>query len=65
MSGKSAKEAAKDVPSWAKGNKPYTNENGNDFATRLLDEKYGNGNYPKGAGTEYNKIRKWGDRGFE
>lgn len=63
--GKSAKEAAKDVPSWAKGNKQYTNENGNDFATRLLDEKYGKGNYPKGAGTEYSKIRKWGDRGFE
>ena len=65
VSGKSAKEAAKDVPSWAKGNKPYKNESGNDFAKRLLDEKYGKGNYPKGPGTEYNQIRKWGDRGFE
>ena len=65
VSGKSGKEAAKDVPSWAKGNKPYKNESGNEFATRLMDEKYGKGNYPKGPGTEYNKIRKWGDRGFE
>ena len=65
VSGKSGKEGAKDVPSWAKGNKPYKNESGNEFATRLMDEKYGKGNYPKGPGTEYNKIRKWGDRGFE
>ena len=65
VSGKSAKEAAKDVPSWAKGKRPYKNENGNDFAKRLLDERYGEGNYKKGAGSEYNKIRKWGDRGFE
>ena len=65
VSGKSGKEAAKDVPSWAKGNKPYKNESGNEFAARLMDEKYGKGNYPKGPGTEYNKIRKWGDRGFE
>lgn len=30
-----------------------------------MDEKYGKGNYPKGPGTEYNKIRKWGDRAFQ
>ena len=65
VSGKSGKEAAKDVPSWAKGNRPYKDESGNDFAKRLLDSKYGKGNYKKGPGSEYNKIRKWGDRGFE
>lgn len=65
VSGKPGKEAAKDVPSWAKGNKSYKNESGNELATRLMDEKYGKGNYPKGPGTEYNKIRRWGDRGFE
>ncbi|MFZ5352577.1 MAG: RHS repeat-associated core domain-containing protein [Bacillota bacterium] len=65
VSGKSGKEMAKDVPSWAKGNKPYTSESGNDFAKRLMDEKYGPGNYPTGPASEYNKIKKWGDRGFE
>lgn len=61
----SGKEKANDVPSWARGEKPYKNENGKQFADRLLDEKYGKGNYSKGPGSEYNQIRKWGDRGFE
>jgi len=61
----SGKEKATDVPSWSKGNKPYTNENGNDFAKRLCDEKYGPGNYEKGPNSEFNKIKKWGDRGFK
>ncbi len=65
ISGKSAKEMAKDVPSWAIGNKPFANENGNEFAKRLLDAKYGPGKYTKGPKSEFNKIRKWGDRGFE
>ena len=65
VSGKTGKEAANDVPSWAKGNRPYTNESGKDFAKRLMDEKYGPGNYKTGPGSEYNKIKKWGDRGFE
>ncbi len=42
------KEGSKDVPSWAKGNKPYTSESGKNFAERLLDEKYGPDQYPKG-----------------
>lgn len=60
----SGKEKANDVPSWAKGNKPNPGESGKDFAKRLLDEKYGPGNYDTGPGSEYNKIKKWGDRGF-
>ena len=44
----SGKEKANDVPSWARGEKPYKNENGKQFADRLLDEKYGKGNYSKG-----------------
>jgi hypothetical protein len=32
---------------------------------RLLDEKYGKGQYPTGPGSEFNKIKKWGDRAFE
>ena len=35
------------------------------FARRLLDAKYGAGKYKTGQGTEFNKIQKWGDRGFE
>lgn len=31
----------------------------------FCDERYGPGNYDKGPGSEYNKIKKWGDRGFE
>jgi len=63
--GQSGKEAGKDVPSWAKGSKPRVNENGNNFADRLLNGKYGKGNYPKGPRSEHNKIKKWGDRGFQ
>ncbi|WP_435781834.1 hypothetical protein [Providencia hangzhouensis] len=40
----SGKEGAKDVPSWAKGEKLLVGENGNKFAERLLDAKYGKGN---------------------
>ena len=65
VSGKSGKEAANDVPSWARGERPYVDENGNDFAKRLMDNKYGKGNYKTGPGTEYNSLRKWGDRGFK
>lgn len=30
------KKKATDAPSWAKGNKPYVGENGNDFAKKTL-----------------------------
>ena len=63
--GLSAKEAANDVPSWAQGDRPFTTENGRQFAERLLDEKYGKGNYPTGPGSEFSKIKKWGGRAFE
>lgn len=61
----SGKEKATDVPSWAQGQRPKTGENGKQFAQRLLDSKYGAGQYKTGPGTEFNKIQKWGDRGFE
>ena len=59
----SGKEKSSDVPSWAKGEKPKEGESGNDFAKRLMDKKYGKGNYRTGPGSEYNKLRKYGDRG--
>jgi hypothetical protein len=61
----SDKEGAKNVPSWAKGNRPYKNESGKDFAKRLMDEKFGKNNYDKGTNSDFNKIKKWGDRAFE
>lgn len=63
-SGVSGKEGAKDVPSWARGNKTFVGESGKEFAERLLDEKYGKGNYPTGAKSEFNQIKRWGDRSF-
>ena len=62
--GLSGKEAATDVPSWAKGERPLTPENRHRFAERLLDAKYGKGNYP-GPGSEFSKIKKWGERAFQ
>ncbi|NQS89545.1 RHS repeat-associated core domain-containing protein [Patescibacteria group bacterium] len=61
----SDKEGAKGVPSWVKGNKPYVGESGKDFAKRLLDEIFGPGKYLKGPRSDYNQIKKWGDRAFE
>ncbi len=62
----SGEEKATDVPSWAKGEKPYVDESGKDFAKRLLDKKYGEGNWEgTGPGSEHSKIKKWRDRAFE
>ncbi len=61
----SGKEGAKDVPSWAKGERPRVGESGKDFAKRILDSKYGEGNYSTKSQTEFAKIKKWGDRAFE
>lgn len=63
--GLSGKEAADDIPSWAEGKRPLSNESGRELAKRLLDDKYGVGNYPTGPGSEFSKIKKWGDRAFE
>jgi hypothetical protein len=54
-----------DIPSWARGQRPYVGENGKKFAKRLCDERYGEGNYPIGAGSEFNQLKKHGDRDFE
>ena len=63
--GLSPKDAANDIPSGAEGQRPLTTENGRQFAERLLDGKYGKGKYPTAPGSEFNKIKKWGDRAFE
>jgi RHS repeat-associated protein len=61
----SGKEGAKDAPGWAKQYRPYVGEDGKTFATRLMDMKYGRGKWLKGSSTEFNQIRKWGDRSFK
>lgn len=63
--GVSGKEGSKDVPSCAKGERPNVDEDGKKSADRLLGDKYGSGGYSKGPNSEWNKIRKWGDRSFE
>jgi len=62
--GASGKQGATDIPSWAIGRKPNAGESGKDFAKRLMDEKYGVGKYDTGPGSEYNKLKKYGDRHF-
>ena len=62
----SGKEKATDIPSWAKGERPIEGESGKDFARRLMDAKYGEGNYnTREPGGEFNQLKKYGDRGFE
>lgn len=61
----SKKERASNVPSWVRGERPKKGENGRSFAKRMMDEHYGEGNWKKGAGTQYNKIQKYGDRFFK
>ena len=59
----SGKEKANDRPSWAKGERPEPGESGKDFAKRVLDRRYGKDRYKKGPNSEYNQLKKWGDRG--
>ncbi|MFE3547005.1 hypothetical protein ACFXK0_28925 [Nocardia sp. NPDC059177] len=62
----SGKEKADDVPSWAKGRAPYVGESGKAYARRLMDEKYGPGNWSDtGPRSEFNKIKKYGDRAWQ
>lgn len=51
-------------PSWVVtgGLIPAAAEAAQDFATRVLDEKYGSGNWKKGPGSEFSKIVKWVNR---
>jgi len=61
--GATGKKGATDKPSWVK-ERPNVGESGKDFAKRLMDEKYGEGNYETGPTSEFNQIKKWADRHF-
>ena len=58
----SGKEGATDKPSWANSNDVNPNISAQKNAENMLDNKYGQGNWRKGPGTEYNKIVKWINR---
>jgi hypothetical protein len=61
----SGKEAASDTPSWARGIPRRVGEAPNDYAKRLIDDKYGPGNWRReGPDTEFNRIKKFGERAF-
>ena len=60
---KSEKEKSTERPSWAKGLRPNPGESGKEFAKRVMDERCGEGNYDRGPGSDYNRLKKWGDRG--
>ncbi len=65
----SGKEKATDVPTWVQHHpegKPYVTENGKDFATRMLNSRYGEGNWTmKEYGRLFSQLRKYGDRAFQ
>jgi hypothetical protein len=62
----SGKDGAKNVPSWARANRPYVGENGRDFAKRSMDDQYGRGNWEDNPQRwkEYNQLKKYGERAF-
>jgi hypothetical protein len=59
----SGKEGAKQIPSWARGNRPCVGENRRDFAKRLMGKQYGPANWNK-SDPEFNQLKKLGDRNF-
>ncbi len=64
------KEAATDIPGWAKNSpdaRPYVEESGVDFATRMMNQRYGVGSWAREGkqATEFSQLKKFGDRAFE
>jgi len=64
--GVSGAEGAKNIPSWAQGQRPLVGESGNDFARRLMNSQYGAGNWHRtNPGSEYSQLKKFADRSFQ
>ena len=59
QSRKSGKETASDKPSWVNRGMVDSGQSAQQNATRILNEKYGVGNWRKGPGEEFNQIVKW------
>jgi hypothetical protein len=61
---KSAKQKSTDYPSWVDTYLPKPpDEDCDQFATRILNDKYGAGNWGKGPTSEYSQIKKACQRG--
>lgn len=58
----SEKEKASDIPSWAKGVPKKEGESGKDFADRVYREKGKEMPEDKGPASDWNRIKKYGDR---
>ncbi|MGN0439009.1 MAG: hypothetical protein ACI4F4_10835, partial [Lachnospiraceae bacterium] len=58
------KSRSSNKPSWAEGEEPKEGESGKQYAKRMMDEKYGKGNWIRKdeQGREYSKLKKYGDR---
>ncbi len=65
--GATGKSGATDIPSWAKGSRPYKGESGTQYAKRMMDSKYGSGNWSRSGqqGREFSQLKKYADRHFE
>ena len=63
----SEKEAARDLPSWARGARRMVGETTREFAKRVMDNQYGRGNWKEddtGPTSDFSKLRKFGERAF-
>jgi hypothetical protein len=56
------KGARKRYPSWAKGSKMEPGETPNQAADRVMRQRFPDGKYDKGPGSECNKIKKFFER---
>jgi RHS repeat-associated protein len=58
---RSGKEKANDAPDWFKRRKPdrRSNESVDGYIKRVLNEKYGQGNWRKGPVSDHNRIKKF------
>jgi len=66
----SGREAAKDVPGWARGLPRHVGETPTQYAERLLDQRYGGrqnwdtGRQSRGSDSEFSQIQKHGARAY-
>jgi hypothetical protein len=62
----SGKEGAKNVPSWARGTRPYVDETPVEAATRTMDEQYGKGKWNSpDQRHEFEQLKKNYSRQFQ
>ena len=60
------KKVKDDAPSWAKHDPPRrSDKNAKEYAERILNEKYGAGNWKTGPGSEYSQIKKWAETHYK